>query len=491
MKRIIEYILAVLLLGVLIFFAWGKIAAVFCNKGNYYYERAEYNKALEFYNKSLRMDPKAWIARLGLAETYNIMGDYDAAVKEYKNLLGVKGARLRAIDALVYIYTKQGMYEEAFNLTKQVGDNSANIQSINSSLCSFYVNDALNRSSLLFSEQESGKAVNILEDALEKCPGSPVAYYTLGLFYYSLKDYQNSEMYLNKALEMDADYWQAYKLLSSLYFAQGKLENSVSSGKKALSINKDDPALYNDVGIALMNLEQYGEAVDFLEQAVSFEPVKEDYIYNLASVYRDNKMLDKALEEYSRLNNMNPQYPYLHNDLGDIYRNLGKESLALSEFQKEIEFAQLRLKGDNNNPVFLNGYAYALAQTGKYSLAQEIIEKVLTVYPRYRLAHLTLAKIYSNSGRQDLALEELRKAKQLSVKSDFIDIDISRIQNKNTALNKNGSAYLDTVYLKNGRRLQGRIVKEEKDRLFLEVWLGSTTGEVIFYRNAIDRIERG
>ena len=32
--------------------------------------------------------------------------------------------------------------------------------------------------------------------------------------------------------------------------------------------------------------------------------------------------------------------------------------------------------------------------------------------------------------------------------------------------------------------------KEEKDKLILEVWLGSTTGEITFYSDAIEKVTR-
>ncbi len=181
----------------------------------------------------------------------------------------------------------------------------------------------------------------------------------------------------------------------------------------------------------------------------------------------------------------------MHNDLGDIYRNLGKEREAVREFQREEEYSKAKLVKSNNNPVTLNDYAYALNSLGASTKAQEIIGGVITFYPKYRQAYFTLARIYEREGKPDLALEALRNARQLSITGNFIDIDISRIKRSIPIVNKNTPVQMDTVYLKNGRRIQGKIKKEEKDKLILEVWLGSTTGEIIFYSDAIERIEKG
>ncbi len=491
MKKKIEYLLSFLLLGVFTFFIWNKLAIVFCNRGNYYYERLEYKKAIESYNLSLRMSPKAWQAHLGLADTYRSMGDYDLAVREYKRLLQINPARLRVFNSLVQLYTQRGMYEEAFLLLRQAGEKISDSEATGASLCYSYIVDALDRSTALFLEQENKKAISVLENSLKRCKGPPIVYYTLGLFYYSAQDYRNAEEYLNKALEIDADYYHAYKLLSNIYFEQGDFEKSIFYGKKALFINKKDAGIYSDIGLALMNLERYEEAITFLGQSIKLDPQNKGYIYSLASVYRDSKRFEPAISEYLKLNNLQSDYPGLHNDLGDIYRNLGREKEAVREFKKEKEYSETRLAKSNNNPVTLNDYAYALNSLGASAKALEIIERVISSYPKYRQAYLTKAKIYEKQAKPDLALEALRDAKQISAAGNFINIDISRIKRSIPIVNKNTPVQMDTVYLKNGRKIQGKIKKEEKGKLILEVWLGSTTGEITFYSDVIERIEKG
>jgi len=78
----------------------------------------------------------------------------------------------------------------------------------------------------------------------------------------------------------------------------------------------------------------------------------------------------------------------------------------------------------------LNNYAYALNGIGGSAKAEQIAEGLVLAYPRYRQAYLTLSKIYEKMNKNDLALNSLEKAKQLSSGESFIDDEISRFKTK-------------------------------------------------------------
>ncbi len=151
-----------------------------------------------------------------------------------------------------------------------------------------------------------------------------------------------------------------------------------------------------------MRLERYAEAVPYLRKAVSLASDNVDYIYSLGSVYRDNKMFDQAISEYNKVRVLKNDYPSLHNDLADIYVNLGRGQEALAEYRKEAKYCGEKLKNSPADPVLLNNYAYALNGSGESNRAQEIAEGLVSAYPRYRQAHLTMSKIYEKMGKRDL-----------------------------------------------------------------------------------------
>lgn len=278
--------------------------------------------------------------------------------------------------------------------------------------------------------QKNKEAISLLENALLLCPGSALAYYTLGYYYLASQDYNNAEMNLNKSIAIDPQFRYAYKLLSDIYLKRRDIEKAVLYAQKAVSLDGSDASSCNDLGLLLMRLERYAEALPYLQKAVSLAPENVDYLYSLASIYRDNKMLSQAIEGYSKVNLLKSDYPNLHNDLADIYVVLGSPAQALVEYRQEAKYCREKLKNSPADPILLNNYAYALNGAGESSRAQEIAEGLVSAYPRYRQTYLTMSKIYEKMDKHDLALNSLEKARQLSSGESFIDDEIARLNKR-------------------------------------------------------------
>ncbi|TAM43813.1 tetratricopeptide repeat protein [bacterium] len=431
-KKAIQCLLLLVLLAALAFLARGKLAAFFCNRGNYYFERLDYKKAAAFYRESIWMDPKVWMAHLGLADAYRENKDYQAAVREYKKVLSINPLCARAYDSLAQVYSENGDYEEALRVLlrgQRENPSDEKIRESFKSCCYAYFADGLDKSTELFLAQKNKEAILLLENTLRLCPGSALAYYTLGYYYLSSRDYNNAEINLNKSIAVDPQFTHSYKLLSGIYFDKKDNENALLYAQKAVSLNDGDASSLNELGLLLMRLERYAQALPYLEKAVSLAPENVDYLYSLASVYRDNKMFSQALEEYGKVGALKSNYPNLHNDLADIYVILGQAVRALAEYRLEIKFCREKLKRSPADPLQLNNYAYALNGAGEPDKAREIAEGLVLAHPDYRQAHLTLAKIYEKMNKNDLALESLEKAKHLSSGKSFVDDEITRLNN--------------------------------------------------------------
>ena len=430
MKKIIEYLLLLAALVIFLYLGRGKLEAFFYNQGNDYFQRSLYKEAIRSYGNALKINSQSSLAHLGLAEAFRQNRDYNQAVDEYNKALNIDSLYLKAYQALAEMYSEQGRHVEALSVISRAQNKIPNDLKINQAAqecCYGYVVSTLNKSADLSLRNKNAEAVSLLKDTLKLCPDSAVGQYMLGYYYAGLKDYDNAKASLKKALLVDPQFYHAHKLLSQIYFKQGNFEKELSSAKEAFVLNNNDASICNDLGLALMHLERYTEAITYLKKAVDLGPNNVDYIYSLASVYRDNKMFDQAILEYNKLNVLKDDYLNLHNDLADIYDNLGNRVQAILEYQKEIRYCLRELENNPDNPLLLNNYAYALNCLGESEKAKKAIEGVVSSYPRYRQAYLTLARIHEKMQNSDLALRALEKAKQLSAGEDFIDEEISRL----------------------------------------------------------------
>lgn len=492
MKKIIESLILLALLILFIYSLRLKIAPFYYNRGNEYYERRLYEKATAYFRKSLRFNPSMAITHYMLANAYMERNMQDKAIESYKETIRIDPRYIGAYCALGQIYRDNQMYQEALALLKEAEGITSSNQEIKKLLdeVSFeYMADCLDKGTDLFLSGDKLRAYALIKEAVEARPEFGYTHYTLAYLYFNEHNYGEAEKILNKAVELDPKFWPAYKLLGDICFQKGLYEEAIRKYQVALALDYNNAVLHNDLGLALMQMERYAEALVYLKEAIRLDPGNLDIRYSLASTYRDRGMLNESISEYKKIIQVRQDYPNLYNDLGDIYILQKKKEEALEAYQKEIDYSRRRLSANPDDPAILNNLAYAINGLGEHNKAKEIIGKVLALYPKYRQAYLTLAKIHEKLGNSKETLALLAHAKTLSGQVNFIDRDIVRVKRELKSLDA-GFVPTETIYLKNGRHIEGRIQGEDKEKVILEVILGNARGNLTFYRNAIERIQK-
>lgn len=100
----------------------------------------------------------------------------------------------------------------------------------------------------------------------------------------------------------------------------GNYSPAIEQYKLALSLDINDYILYNNIAIALSQIERYQEALAYIKKAYALAPLNSNVLYTLASIYRDNNMIEHALVLYEKLSD----YPNVPNDKARIYTAQGK-----------------------------------------------------------------------------------------------------------------------------------------------------------------------
>ncbi len=491
MRRLVEILLIVILLLVLINVGRFKFGVWLYNKGCQYYDNAKYEEAIIHFKRSLKIHPKADFICYSLANTYLEKRMEEEAIKEFKETLRLNPSYLGAYQRLKHIYCSRQEYESCLNLLNQaqkILPNNFEIKKLIDEVLLEYAADYLDKAIDLFLVGNKSKAYELLNKALGIKPDFTFVRYTLAYLYFTEYNYPEAEVELNRVIQIDSKFWSAYKLLGDIYFRKGLYQEAIDKYRLAISLNHNDAILCNDLGLALVQLELYDEAIVYLEKALKLEPKNLNIRYNLASTYRDKGRFDEAISEYKKIIDCQQDYPNIHNDLGDIYQNLGRKEEAFREYSKEIEYCKAKLSDKVEDVIILNNLAYALCGIGEYTRAKDTVKRAITLKPKYRQAYLTLAKICEKQGKADGAIIALNKAKQLSTQTHFIDRDIARLKKE---LLSDHTFFTDTIiYLKNGRKIQGRLKKEDEEKITLEVKLGNVIGSLTFLRDTIEQIIR-
>jgi tetratricopeptide (TPR) repeat protein len=103
---------------------------------------------------------------------------------------------------------------------------------------------------------------------------------------------------------------EAYTFLGWTYSFMGRYDEAIAECHKAIEVDPDFGNPYNDIGAYYIELGQPDEAIPWLEKAIH-APRYESYCYphlNLGRIWEKKGLWDKAIDNYQRSLNANPNY---------------------------------------------------------------------------------------------------------------------------------------------------------------------------------------
>jgi tetratricopeptide (TPR) repeat protein len=152
-----------------------------------------------------------------------------------------------------------------------------------------------------------------------------------------------------------------------------------------------DPVLLNKTGIAYHQMMQFDSALKSYQQAVR---LKKDYleaINNIGTIYYARKNYRRSITYYQRAIKIAPQ----QERSASIYSNLGTSYFARKQYKAAADAFQTALTLDPD--VFEHRSSFGVM----------LEERNVEERAKY---HYYVAKLYAKNGRNELALQYLRKA---------------------------------------------------------------------------------
>jgi tetratricopeptide (TPR) repeat protein len=171
-----------------------------------------------------------------------------------------------------------------------------------------------------------------------------------------------------------------------------------------------------------MAKKQFREAIEAYQEGAAGNPVLQN---KLGIAYQQTNQLDNARKAYDRAIKLRPDYMEALNNLGTIYYARKSYRRAISSYNRALKAAP----GEERSAVVYENMGRAWFNRKDYARARECMQNALRLDPnvfqhhgdvgqileetsveeraRY---HFYLAKTFAAAGRNDLALQYLRKA---------------------------------------------------------------------------------
>jgi tetratricopeptide (TPR) repeat protein len=178
------------------------------------------------------------------------------------------------------------------------------------------------------------------------------------------------------------------EMRGDIYMARKMYREAIETFREG---SPKDPVLLNKIGIAYHQMLQLDNARKSYEQALKLKPDYVEVLNNLGTVYYAKKSYRRAISWYHRALRLAPE----ETRSASIYMNLGTASFARKKYDDATKAYQTALRLDPE--VF--------ERHGNFGVLLE--ERTVEERAKY---HFYIAKMYAKNGRNELAIQYLRKA---------------------------------------------------------------------------------
>ncbi|MEI0609066.1 tetratricopeptide repeat protein [Brachyspira pilosicoli] len=306
-------------------------AGAFYNIGIVKYELKMYDEAIEYFNKSIKINTYFSNAYVYRGMVYYQLEKYEEALKNYNKSIDIDFNN-------EYAYTNRGIVKD------KLGDNKGALEDYNRAIylnpnnSEAYNNRATSKYKLtMYKEalEDYNKAIDLNPNKAEYYFGKGTSYSKLGFYKDALENY-------DKAIELNPNYSEAYNNRGVSKNSNGKYDEAIEDYNKAIKLNPNYSEAYNNRGNAKKNLGILSNNMDYIEKAIKDYNMAIELNTNNSEVYFNRyisksllleKIVDKNSEEYKK------SFDDVYNDLYTAY-SLANEQLKVIIKNQVINMAK-------------------------------------------------------------------------------------------------------------------------------------------------------
>jgi len=423
-------------------------------------------KVLDEIKSHAKDFPAAFVS---VGDFYLRMGDYDAAVREYREGIAKDaGQKTTYQKRIIELLMRQGKRAEASELNAEILKADPND------------NDARGlAATLLLDKGEINRALTELQAVVARAPNNAVAHFNLARAHEARGELEQARQEFQKAVDLRPDYLLARMSLALLQLRRREWDGALHTAELILAADKGNVNARLIQSAALLGEKRVADARALLDQMVKAYPKSADVYYQFGLVNLADKRYPAAEDAFRKsyeLNTANsrglmgvvevylaqnksgqalamlqtesdkaPQRADLHVALATAAVMAQKFDLAIAQYQAVLPLVgeapgarsdlylrlgdTYRLKGDlanavtaleqarklqPENPAVLGTLALALDTAGRKSDARQAYEAALKVEPNNGIALNNLAFLIADSGGDlEQALSLVQRAKRL------------------------------------------------------------------------------
>ena len=263
-------------------------------QGVEFYNKDDYNNAIDAYKKAIEIDKNYAAPLNGLGWVYHSTKDYEKAAEYFSKALEIDSNYASALNGLAWIENYNKHFDKAIEYCTKGLSADENYAALWNNLG--YAHDELG---------DFNKALECYEKALAIDKKDANTWNNIGSTYDELGNYDKAIEYCTKATEIAPKDANAWNNLGYAYSHKGDFDKAIECFNKAVQLNQKFAVAWNGLGYAYNFKKNYSKAVSCCKKAVEIDS-------NYANAW---------------------------NGLGYAYGGLGKVKDSIDAYKKAVELA--------------------------------------------------------------------------------------------------------------------------------------------------------
>jgi tetratricopeptide (TPR) repeat protein/tRNA A-37 threonylcarbamoyl transferase component Bud32 len=296
-------------------------------------EQGKRDEAIACVKKAVRLDRANAKAYKHLGGVWLVKNSPEDAIIYFQEALSVEGGDADVLFAIGLAYQQKGDLNKAIDSYRK----AAEIRERDDKILT-----ALGLALLLSGNPKD--AIPPLEKSLKVKPGTSLVLNSLGHAYLATGDVPKAKAKFEEALRIDSKDKSANASLGIIHSAQGDLDGAVGFCRKAIALGHKDPLTYHTLAKALFKKIVLGkvmeqgkaleEVIGALHKALDLDRNNPQVHFDLGMALTMKEALDDALEEFKKAVDLEPNYAEAHLFASQTLLNKGRFADALPMLRK-------------------------------------------------------------------------------------------------------------------------------------------------------------
>ncbi len=311
-------------------------ASSMTNLADAYDSAKDLDKAREYYQKAIGIDPKFIKAYEGMARIAAEAGSWGQVIGAFQRIIALNPRLPQAYLGLGEAYRSLGESKEAVETYSRLLGLFPEDEKIDVKVIEAYGHAiADNPGNDLYKEKRE-EVLADLEQLSKRKKYNAADYYNLGFLYEQVGGKEEAMRFYTKAVQMKPDYKQALYNLANLYRDAGNYKIAMALYERLVHFHPKFVQGYLNMGLIFNALGDQQRARQFYLKVIDLDPENGDAYFNLGYLSESHGELGEAVNYYEKAVEVAPRNAESYYNLGNVYASLKQNGEAIAAYLKTI-----------------------------------------------------------------------------------------------------------------------------------------------------------